>query len=121
MPSIIGATSRLRLAALLALLTAPYASDAAAQEVARADAGARSVLPLGDWAVIAAPNASTYVFARTRGAWSPRQQLVAADGAVDDAFGRSVALSGTTACIGAPQKNGDTGTVYVFTPPSFFP
>ncbi len=41
-------------------------------------------------------------------------QLTASDGAESDSFGYSVALSGTTALIGAGTKNGDQGAAYVF-------
>src|SRR5438309_3026322 len=49
--------------------------------------------------------------------WSQQQKLTASDGASGDLFGRaSVSLSGdgTTALVGAPNKNSNTGATYVF-------
>ncbi len=58
---------------------------------------------------------SAYVFARSRTAWSPEAKLTASDGGtVLDFFGNSVALSGSTAVIGAPGKDSSTGAAYVF-------
>jgi hypothetical protein len=42
------------------------------------------------------------VFVRSGTAWSQQQKLVAADGAADDLFGRSVAVAGDTAVVGEP-------------------
>jgi hypothetical protein len=50
--------------------------------------------------------------------WSEDPELTAADGAAGDGFGYSVAVSGTTAIIGAPDHAGtnlDQGAAYVFT------
>ncbi len=74
----------------------------------------------GDFALIAAPDTSTFVYAQSGGAWSQRQKIVAANGVTGDDFGHAVALSGRTAVIGAPEKNSATGAVYVFAP-SLFP
>jgi FG-GAP repeat len=41
-------------------------------------------------------------------------ELTASDGAPGDAFGVSVAISGSTALIGSPHKDADTGAAYVF-------
>ena len=41
-------------------------------------------------------------------------KLTASDGAANDQFGYSVALSGSTAVVGAVGKNSDTGAAYVF-------
>jgi hypothetical protein len=81
----------------------------------------------GDTAVIGAerdgvgPNTaqgSAYVFTRTNGTWSLAGKLVAADGAANDNFGRSVSISGDTVVVGANlEDNGaltDQGAVYVF-------
>ncbi|MGR0481495.1 MAG: FG-GAP repeat protein [Candidatus Electronema sp. V4] len=48
-------------------------------------------------------------------------KLTAADGAAGDWFGRSVAVAGDTAVIGAPSdydKGSSSGSAYVFTDPS---
>jgi len=58
---------------------------------------------------------AAYVFTRSGNTWSQRAKLTAADGAADDFFGNSVALSGATAVAGAPGKNANAGAAYVFT------
>jgi len=81
-----------------------------------------SVAVSGDTAVIGAYSkagnlGAAYVFARSGTAWSQQTELAANDGGVDE-FGYSVAVSGDTAVIGAPQKitaGGTSGAVYVFT------
>ena len=61
---------------------------------------------------------SAYVFTRSGTTWSQQAKLAAADGAADDVFGWSVALSGDTVMIGAPTSifvlPGGTGSAYVF-------
>ena len=61
---------------------------------------------------------SVYVFARSGAAWSQQQKLTASDGAADNFFGGSVAISGETLVIGASGtdagKNGNQGSAYVF-------
>lgn len=63
---------------------------------------------------------SAYVFVRSGFGWTQEAQLTAADGAVSDYFGRSVALSadGSTAIVGAPSDMfapvPDPGRVYSF-------
>src|ERR1700733_4812760 len=54
-----------------------------------------------------------YVFTSSAGAWSQQPKLLASDGAANDYFGYSLALSGTTALVGAYEKAG-TGAAYVF-------
>ena len=57
---------------------------------------------------------SAYVFVRAAdGTWSQQAKLTAADGAADDRFGSSVAVSGDMAIIGAVFDD-DTGSAYVF-------
>ena len=61
---------------------------------------------------------AAYVFARAAGAWTQQAELHATDGAENDSFGCSVALSGETALVGAwghataGQRN--AGAAYVF-------
>lgn len=58
-----------------------------------------------------------YVFVRTGGVWSEQQKLAASDGAAEDGFGGSVALSGATALVGASgddDRGTDSGSAYVF-------
>ena len=61
---------------------------------------------------------SAYIFTRTGTTWSQQTKLTAPDGSADDRFGRSVALAGDTAVIGAmfqDDKGENSGSVYVFT------
>jgi len=62
---------------------------------------------------------AAYVFTRSGTTWSQQAQLTASDGAANDEFGWSVALSGDTALVGAWKDNIDAnakqGSVYVFT------
>jgi hypothetical protein len=57
---------------------------------------------------------ATYVFVRSGGAWFPQAKLTASDGGSGDQFGYSVALSGSTAVVGAPGWTSGTGSAYVF-------
>ena len=61
---------------------------------------------------------AAYVFAAERGEWPQEDKLVATDGDADDDFGRSVALTGQTAIVGAPRDEDpdgpDSGSAYVF-------
>lgn len=64
-----------------------------------------------------------YVFARGAAGFSEAVKLQASDGEVGDAYGFSVALSGSSGLIGAPQQNsrvtdsGFVGAVYALTQP----
>jgi len=62
---------------------------------------------------------SAYVFTRSGTTWTQQGKLTASDGAADDLFGYSVALSGDTALVGAVLDdvgvNIDQGSAYVFT------
>ena len=62
---------------------------------------------------------AAYVFAFNGSTWVQQQELTSSDGAADDEFGSSVALSGTTALVGAIAKtigsNGAQGAAYLFT------
>jgi len=61
---------------------------------------------------------SAYVFVRNGTTWTQQAKLVARDGAANDLFGHSVALSGDTALIGAVDDdlgaNQNQGSAYVF-------
>jgi len=80
-----------------------------------------SVAINGDTAIIGAPGdnqwtGAAYIFTRTGTTWTQQAKLTAGDGAVEDEFGFSVALSGDTAAVGASYAgNGWTGQAYVFT------
>jgi FG-GAP repeat len=61
---------------------------------------------------------SAYVFVRSGGSWSLPHKLTASDGAADDVFGWSVAISGNTIVVGARTDSigGNTyqGSAYIF-------
>jgi hypothetical protein len=57
---------------------------------------------------------AAYVFVGSGSTWTQRAKLTAADGALNDFFGGSVAISGTTAVVGASGKNSNIGAAYVF-------
>ena len=71
----------------------------------------------GDFVVIGAPGdddqgtnwGSAFVFKRSGTTWTQQAKLLADDGAVDDKFGWSVAISGATAAIG----EAGSGSAYV--------
>ncbi len=94
---------------------------------AASDALGRTVSVSGDTAVAGAPlddvgvnadQGSAYVFLRTNGAWAQQAKLTSATGSALDTFGTSVAVSGNTVLVGAPQDdvaaNADQGSVTVF-------
>ena len=85
-----------------------------------------SVAVDGSTAVVGArtngPNSTqgaAYVFVESGGTWSQQAELTASDGTTNDQFGQSVAVSGSTIVVGAPQHpfslggNGP-GKAYVF-------
>jgi hypothetical protein len=83
------------------------------------DAFGYSVAVSGDTAVVGAPSDNTtalgdsgsaHVFVRTGGTWSHRAALLHPAAAPSDFFGWSVAVSGDTAVVGAPQDNTTAGT-----------
>ena len=61
---------------------------------------------------------SAFVFRYDGTSWNEEQQLVSSDGAADDQFGTSVAVSGGTAVVGAGLDDAggmqDSGSAYVF-------
>ena len=65
-----------------------------------------------------AAQGAVYVFTQSGGNWSQAAKLTSSDGAANDYFGNSVALSGSTAVVGARYKtlggNIDQGAAYVF-------
>ncbi|MCH8305825.1 MAG: choice-of-anchor D domain-containing protein, partial [Candidatus Marinimicrobia bacterium] len=84
-----------------------------------------SVSISGDYAVVGAnanddngSNAgSAYLFKRTGTSWAQEAKLLASDGAAFDEFGKSVAISGDYAVVGAPfdSDNGtNSGSAYLF-------
>src|SRR5206468_3053516 len=98
-----------------------------ASDGAVSDAFGWSVAISGDTAVVGAfvddvganvDQGSAYVFVRSGTTWTQQAQLTASDGAVSDAFGWSVAISGDTAVVAAfvddVGANVDQGSAYVF-------
>jgi hypothetical protein len=84
-----------------------------------------SVALSGDTALVGAPltdenatdSGAAYVFARGGTSWTQQAKLTATDGASSDEFGASVALSGNTALVGAPdnsERGAASGSAYVF-------
>lgn len=86
-----------------------------------------SVAISGDTAVVGAPfddtspdtnHGSIYVFVRSGGGWAQQAKLKASDGAENDEFGFSVAISGDTIVVGAHEDdvgtNTNQGSAYVF-------
>ncbi|MGO9198483.1 MAG: FG-GAP repeat protein [Acidimicrobiales bacterium] len=56
-----------------------------------------------------------YVFTKTATGWKQAAELKGSDSAVGDWFGISVAISGTTAFVGAPGHAKSAGRAYVYT------
>jgi hypothetical protein len=56
---------------------------------------------------------AAYVFVRAA-TWLQQAKLTASDAAAGDFFGNSVAFSGSTAVVGAMNKNNQAGAAYVF-------
>jgi hypothetical protein len=108
----------------LGLPGAPAASAFQQAKLTAADAAPNdyfgySMALSGSTAVVGAPvkNSGTgaaYVFVRSGTAWTQQAKLTAASGAAGDSFGWSVALSGSTAVVGAFGKNANAGAAYVF-------
>ena len=78
-----------------------------------------SVVVLGTTALAGAPDHAkqagrAYVFTSAAGAWKQVSELKGSDTTAKDAFGVSVALSGTTAVVTAPDRANDAGRAYVF-------
>jgi len=97
-----------------------------ASDAAFGDAFGNSVTAADDIAVVGAnsnddagtSSGSAYVFTRSGALWTEKAKLTASDAASDDFFGGSVALSGSTAVVGARRDDhaGGTnaGSAYVF-------
>jgi hypothetical protein len=93
-------------------------AELAAPDGATSDAFGWTVALSGSTAVLGAPGklptGAAYVFVRSGSIWSQQAELTASDGTQFDAFGGSVAISGSTAVVGAPDRNSFTGAAYVF-------
>ncbi len=75
----------------------------------------------GDWLAVGAPGSApnapaVYLFQLVEGVWVEQQKVIASDGPVVNAFGKSVSMDGTTLVVGAPTDDGPgfrRGAVYV--------
>ena len=96
-----------------------------AADGAASDLFGSSVSISGDYVVVGAVqnndngfySGSAYVFKRTGTSWDQEAKLLPSDGAVEDGFGLSVAISGDYAVVGAwgNDDNGSkSGSAYVF-------
>jgi hypothetical protein len=79
----------------------------------------RSVAISGSTVVVGAPGTDSntgaaYVFTRSGSTWSQQAELTASDAAESTQFGFSVALTGSTAMVGAFEKEAATGAAYAF-------
>lgn len=97
------------------------ASDGAALDnfgVSVAIFGSTAVVGANVDDVAGADQGSAYVFVRSGVVWSEQSKLTASDGVAGDEFGRSVAVYGETAVVGAfgdDLAGPDQGSAYVFT------
>ena len=81
----------------------------------RATAGCRLSLAQAPAGLRAAVRRDLRLPAASARSAAQQAKLTAADGAAGDQFGLAVAISGSTAVVGAPFKNSETGAAYVFT------
>ncbi len=96
------------------------AAELTGSDTAEGDEFGSSVAISGNTLVVGAPNHASYagevyVFTKTANGWTQATELTGADSVAGDNFGRSVAISGTTIVVGAPNHASYTGRAYVFT------
>ena len=119
--------------AAIITVTGPNLGDIAygfvtSSDIASGDEFGSSVAISGNTVVVGAPGhdvggaanqGSAYVFTGSGSTWTQQAALTASDGDAGDIFGRSVAVSGGTAVIGASgddsDASGDQGSAYIFT------
>jgi hypothetical protein len=94
-------------------------AELTAADAAAGDEFGISAAISGSTAMIGANGKNTgtgaaYVFTGSGATWPQQAELTAADAATGDEFGVSVAISGSTAVVGANGKNTGTGAAYVF-------
>jgi hypothetical protein len=61
------------------------------------------------------PVGGAYVFVNAGGTWTQQQELLGADAGSFDWVGSSIALTGDTAFVGAPNHSGNMGEVHIYT------
>ena len=113
-------------------MSATETAKLTASDGAGGDSLGTSVAVSGDTVVVGAPldsgatagQGSAYVFVKPGGGWvsaTETAKLTASDGAADDSFGHSVAVSGDTVVVGAGfdnvGPNANQGSAYVFVKP----
>jgi len=110
------------------LVAEPWVTQAEMADPGRpGDRFGHSVALDGNTLVVGAPDAAVggeqargevYVFVRNGTAWTQQTILNASDGAAGDIFGSSVAVSGSTIVVGAPDRtissNSNQGVAYIF-------
>jgi hypothetical protein len=97
----------------------PQQAKFTASDGSAGDCFGYSVSISGDYAIVGACGddnykGSAYVFKRDGTIWSQQDKLAASDGAVWDAFGYSVSISGDYVIVGAYSDNDYKGSAYVF-------
>jgi hypothetical protein len=107
-------------AAVRRTIGAVQQADLSAADGTANDQFGSSVAVSGSTVVVGAAdkNSTTgaaYVFVRSGSTWAQQAKLTASDGAIDDYFGWSVAISGSTVIVGAPYNTSQIGAAYVFT------
>ncbi len=81
----------------------------------------RSVAVDGDHLLVGADpdrgqgTGAVHVFVRRGGDWRAAERLVPADGVARDGFGATVVVRGKLAIVGAPNRAGGVGAVYLYT------
>ena len=98
-----------------------------ASDGAKGDSFGSAVAIDGDTIVVGVPGdtlgpvefqGTAYVFVRNGEQWNERARLFPSDGAADDSFGYSVAISGDYIVVGAPRNNigavNNQGAAYVY-------
>ena len=79
-----------------------------------------STIVLGTYEGFSAPGAA-YVYTEPQGGWADATQtaeLTSSDRVNGDGFGNGVAIDGSTIVVGAPDRKGHEGAVYVFSEPA---
>lgn len=116
----------LAVAAVMALVAAPGSSSGWSQQAeltathgASLDYFGSAVAVSGSTAVVGAygtkaGTGAAYVFVRSGSVWRRQAELTAPHGTQGDNFGASVAVSGSTAVVGAYGTKSDRGEAYVY-------
>jgi len=96
------------------------AAELKGSDTAASDYFGYSVVIAGTTVVVGSPGYAkdagrVYVFTKAGASWKQTAELKGSDTAADDGFGYAVALSGTTAAVGAPVYTKNAGRAYVFT------